>query len=435
MEDGLTLAQSESSDSSHARAWMRAVQLGFHEPDLDEEVIRRLETFLDMPGFVATTVFRKSAAKFSGAMDVSVGTFARFLAPVNLGAAEVTAGLPTEVDVLPTHKRRGLLWTMMALDVEQLVDEGCPLLLLMASDAQIYERFGFERVVGTFLVSFDPRGLQMRESVKQSLQGYNIGWVDRESVVDVTTEIYARVHAMTRGSIARWDSYLPHHYFPGSLEGVDRKQRCFICSDPSGTPTGFVFYEVKSESDRFVLSILDMAYTDGSTELALWQHLLSIEMIDEVTYSQFTASGPGGGSPLFRAVTDSRAIKVLGRTDFLWAKVLDPIACLEARSYSTSASAAWMSAQFRVEDPDGYASGFYRLELGEGRARVQRLDDREDYLGVTVTANALAALVFASASVTELAEVGLIQGLPRSEWETWDALFTPVGPARTSTQF
>ena len=363
---------------------MRAAQLGFHEPDLDEEVIRRLETFLDMPGFVATTVFRKSAAKFSGAMDVSVGTFARFLAPVNLGAAEVTAGLPTEVNVLPTHKRRGL---------------------------------------------------QMRESVKQSLQGYNIGWVDRESVVDVTTEIYARVHAMTRGSIARWDSYLPHHYFPGSLEGVDRKQRCFICSDPSGTPTGFVFYEVKSESDRFVLSILDMAYTDGSTELALWQHLLSIEMIDEVTYSQFTASGPGGGSPLFRAVTDSRAIKVLGRTDFLWAKVLDPIACLEARSYSTSASAAWMSAQFRVEDPDGYASGFYRLELGEGRARVQRLDDREDYLGVTVTANALAALVFASASVTELAEVGLIQGLPRSEWETWDALFTPVGPARTSTQF
>ena len=254
-------------------------------------------------------------------------------------------------------------------------------------------------------------------------------------MVDVTTEIYARVHAMTRGSIARWDSYLPHHYFPGSLEGVDRTQRCFICSDPSGTPTGFVFYEVKSESDRFVLSILDMAYTDGSTELALWQHLLSIEMIDEVTYSQFTASGPGGGSPLFRAVTDSRAIKVLGRTDFLWAKVLDPIACLEARSYSTSASAAWMSAQFRVEDPDGYASGFYRLELGEGRARVQRLDDREDYLGVTVTANALAALVFASASVTELAEVGLIQGLPRSEWGTWDALFTTVGPARTSTQF
>ena len=55
------------------------------------------------------------------------------------------ATVVTFVAVLPTHRRRGVLSSMMRLQLADVRDGGEPLAILWASESVIYSRYGYGR--------------------------------------------------------------------------------------------------------------------------------------------------------------------------------------------------------------------------------------------------------------------------------------------------
>ena len=185
--------------------------------------------------------------------------------------------------------------------------------------------------------------------------------------------------------------------------------------------------------DHVMFLVRDLDATDPRAEIALWNHLARIEGQTEVSYADMSVS-----NPLRLALVNERAVKVTGVSDFLWARILDPVVCLEARSYSFAAKAAALSATFTVEDPAGYCSGTFQVQLGAEGASVRKLDPTDPAAvgtSTTISVNALDELVFASSSVSDLVRVGMIRGLPADDVVKWDAMFAPATPARFNNFF
>ena len=71
------------------------------------------------------------------------------------GGALVPAAGVSDVSVLPTHRRRGLLRTMMDRLLDDAVAHGEPVAMLTASEGGIYGRFGFGVTIRSCTVEVD----------------------------------------------------------------------------------------------------------------------------------------------------------------------------------------------------------------------------------------------------------------------------------------
>ncbi len=83
--------------------------------------------------------------RFIGAFEgeLAVGGSGAYTFRMTVPGGEVGAAGITAVGVLPTHRRRGILRQMMTELFRQATERGEPVAILWASEAAIYQRFGF----------------------------------------------------------------------------------------------------------------------------------------------------------------------------------------------------------------------------------------------------------------------------------------------------
>ena len=75
--------------------------------------------------------------------DTPVGLSGAYTFRLTTPGGEVGAAGVTLIGVLPTHRRRGILRLMMTRLFEQARERGEPVAILWASEAAIYQRFGY----------------------------------------------------------------------------------------------------------------------------------------------------------------------------------------------------------------------------------------------------------------------------------------------------
>jgi predicted acetyltransferase len=111
------------------------------------------------------------------------------------GGDAPTAGV-TVVGVLPTHRRRGVLTTMIRTLLDDARDRGEPLAYLWASEATIYGRFGFglASMVGEMTLSRD----RVRFAVPFEQRGV-VRLVGEEESVRLFTPLYEQMYAQRPG--------------------------------------------------------------------------------------------------------------------------------------------------------------------------------------------------------------------------------------------
>lgn len=100
------------------------------------------------PGDVALRAAAGELGRVQGAFDSEtggcVGTFRSFTQELTVpGGATVTASAVTNVSVLPTHRRQGLLTRMMAAEFAAATARGDVLSTLIAAEYPIYGRYGY----------------------------------------------------------------------------------------------------------------------------------------------------------------------------------------------------------------------------------------------------------------------------------------------------
>ena len=344
-------------------------------PDLD----RALETYhrVDSAAFGDPPDPRHRAAKrplvdptrwylaeLDGEPCGGVGSFATHLSLP--GGATVPVGGVSDVGVLPTHRRRGVLSALMERQLHDLAERGDVAAVLHASEASIYRRFGFGPAVRWRQIAIDVRRAPFHDRWPDPGGSYRL--VPRQEAHVACAAIHDRAMRARHGSLARssewWQVVL------GDVElylGGGERRMVILHLDRSGTPDGYVIYEVAQDwsggQAHHRLDVWELVGADPSVELGLWRTVLDHDLVASV-------SGPVPvDHPLFDVVVDPRQVRTRWDQDLLWARLLDVPAALGSRTYDED-GALRLGVSDRAHPS---AAGTYELVVEGGKGRCERV--------------------------------------------------------------
>lgn len=367
------------------RPYAQAVTFGFNEPPITND--RLIELHLDWA--------RKDAHRLRGVWDDHAGmplspvaTFASWDGTINAGAGLVAANFISNVTVRPTHKRRGLLRTMMTHDLREAQQRGLTLATLTATDAAIYGRFGFGSATRRVGVEIDSRE---RFALRVPTVG-RCEYATPSEVLDLRNRLFAQHHLSRRGSHSR-PSYYDVLDFDWEKQADDRTLRAIVHLDGSQNPDGVALFRIQQER----ISVEDLQSSNANAEIALWDLLCGVELVNKVTSRTFDPR-----SALPWALRDPRVITSKPSADHFWLRILDVAGALEARGFEADGRLV-----LDVSDPLGLTGGRFLLKVEQGRAEVAETTEAADLrLGIAE----LGSLYLGLADVRILAALGLAEG-------------------------
>lgn len=315
----------------------------------------------------------------------------RFDTVVPGGARLATAGV-TRVGVLPTATRHGLLSRMMRQLLVASRDEGRVLASLRASEAVIYRRFGFGIAADGVSVTVDSRRARPLPNVASG----SIRVLPRDEILDVVPPLYDRV-ADRPGVISR-PRFLWQRYLEAALGG-DKASFVAVHTSAAGEDDGFVHYTVAwtegPGESHGTGEVHDLWGADPSVELALWDHLLGIDLVRTYEVEERPID-----DVLRVAAHDPRAYQTTHRYDEQWVRLLDVERALGARVF-----AAGPSVRIAVRDPL-FSDNTDVFEIAADGA-VSRSSAAAD---LTCDIDALSAAFLGTTPWWELSAAGRVQG-------------------------
>ena len=310
-------------------------------------------------------------AEVDGESCGGVGSFATELGLP--GGASVPVGGVSDVGVLPTHRRRGVLSALMDRQLADLVGRGEIAAVLHASEASIYRRFGFGPAVRWRHISMEARRATYRPDWPQPGGSYRM--VPREEAHSSCAAVHERARLARHGSLARSEAWW--QVVLGEVElylGGGTRRMVVQHLDDDGDPDGYAIYEVaqdwSSGQARHRLDVWELVGVTAAVELGLWRTLLDHDLVHSVT-------GPVPvDHVLWDVVVDPRQVRTAWDQDLLWARLLDVSAALSARTYGAAGSLAIEVRQERGDD----VAGTYRLcsEHEGATGNCTRTDDEPD---------------------------------------------------------
>ncbi|KFU82467.1 Predicted acetyltransferase [Amycolatopsis lurida] len=292
-----------------------------------------------------------AAGKFAAFDDhgTPVGITSSFEVELTVpGGQKLVTAAVDGVGVRADWTRRGILTSMMAVQLEDLAARGVPLAALHASEAVIYGRFGYGAATFCRGVSVERPRAQLRDGVGRD--GV-VRFVTPAEAVERVPALYNRFGGTRPGFVSR-----PAGWWPGFFDRVvtgNDGYRVAVHSGPDGDD-GFVVYQTIDTRDRQAPergALLDIRELHAATPQAwagLWRFLLSIDLVSAVA-----GRGRPLDEPLAELVTDPRAVNTTEVIDDLWLRLVDVLAALRARSYGTAEPVVLEVHDKQLPDNDG----------------------------------------------------------------------------------
>lgn len=394
------------------RRWADTVNVAFGEPT-DEALWKVDQTVLEP---------ERTLGAYDGETLVGGGSAFSFRMTVPGGARVRTAGV-TGVGVMPTHRRRGILRSLMARQLADVRSGGEPLAALVASEGSIYQRFGYG--IGMLLGEIDVQ--RDRASFRTDVPAVgSIRLVDKEEARRLMPIVYEPVCANTPGFIERapawWDERLAD--VDAHRRGAGPQYRAIYERD--GEVRGYVRYRIKGEwtniASASVLIVNELIGTDAVAERELWRYIFGVDLIARIVYRW----GPPS-HPLLLMVAEPRRLQ-LRISDAIWLRVVDVPAALSARGYAADGEIVLdVSDEFLPE-----AAGRWRLTVSDGRATVRPTTDPAD---LALDTTDLAAAYMGTFSFADLARAARTEELTAGARTRADLLFSVGVRAWCSTPF
>src|SRR5215469_6678143 len=221
----------------------------------------------------------RSLAAFDGDEIIGTTMIMSFDMAVPGGEEVATAGV-TSVAVLPSHRRRGVLSSLMATQLADISAGAEPVAALFASETPIYGRYGYGAAT-THLRFHIRRGEGM---LNPPANPPALRIVDPKSAIDSLKQVYDTVRKTRPGMLTRshayWDTSLADHDF---LREGSTLTHCVVAEDDSG-PRGYALYSAKptwgaDDLPAHELHVRDLFGTDRDATVALWADLLSRDLV------------------------------------------------------------------------------------------------------------------------------------------------------------
>jgi predicted acetyltransferase len=333
--------------------------------------------------------------------DQCVGTSGAFSFRVTVpGGTSVPAAGITMVTVAATHRRRGLLRSMMRRQLDDIRSWGEPLAVLTASEPVIYGRFGYGIATHQYNVEIDTT--RVRLSVPPGTDDVRLQYAAPADVLDACEAVYARLVPGRPGMLARrpgWDRAMLLD--PESERDGASPLQCVV-AERDDEVVGYARYRIKQDGDHrgagFTVRLDQLEALDPATHAALWRFLFEIDL---------TSTLHAYGRPVDEAwqhmVSDIRRCAVRMR-DALHVRLVDVGAALEARTYQ-----APVDVVFEVEDVFcPWNEGRWRLTGDTKGATCVRTSDAAD---LALSVRELGAAYLGGVSLASLAAAGRVREL------------------------
>jgi len=318
-----------------------------------------------------------------------------------------TAGV-TVVGVYPTHRRRGVMRSLMRAQLDDAHERGEPLAALWASEETIYGRFGYglasfcgeialPREYTAFAQHFEPAG--------------TLRMLEPERVLDSLSPVYERVRLQWPGMFSRSKLWWENREIADPEERRDGAgPKRWVAYERDGAIEGYAAYRHKpgfeAGSTKAELVVVEALGATPEALRDLWGYLLAVDWV--ATVKAFLLPPD---HPLFLLLATPRRMRYrMG--DSLWIRLIDVGAALSGRQYSTNGSIV-----FEVADEFcPWNEGRWKLEDG-----VAKRTDANAELSLPV--QSLGSALLGGVSFAELSRAGRVEELTDGALGRADALF------------
>jgi len=316
MHDDTMELRQPAADPESLRNWIRPVSTAFADEYTDAmfDIDRQLWEPDRLIGAVDGETWVAGASAYSMHLTVPGGTVR-------------AAGL-SDVGVVPTHRRRGVLTKMMRWLLDQAVERGEPVSILHASEGAIYPHFGFG--LATLQGSFETDRSAIRFARPAEPLG-RVRLVEGDEAMRLIPPIFEALVGNRVGEVSRTPEKWRLQILADDpwRRSVGIKNNALL--EVGGEPRGYAIYRNKSDWDergpKGTLTILEVTGLDPAAERALWEWLIGIDLVRKIVAWRTPVP-----HPLFLQIEDPRR---LGLTvgDGVWVRLVNLPAALEARSY------------------------------------------------------------------------------------------------------
>jgi predicted acetyltransferase len=360
----------------------------------------RMQRFLDQ-----ITAERMHAAWENGSIVGGAGAFAFDLSVP--GGDLPTAGVSV-VGVYPTHRRRGVLRSLMRAQLDSAHERGEPLAALWASEETIYGRFGYglasfcgeiklAHEYTSFAQPFEPEG--------------TIRLLDRDETREVVPPVYERVSAQWPGMFSRDELWWDQRELDDPedrREGAGPKR--WVAYERAGSVDAYAAYRHKPGWDEgstvAELRVVEALAATPTAERDLWAYLLAIDWKANVHASLL----PPDHALFFLLATPRRLRYRMG--DGLWVRLVDVGAALSGRKYSADGEIV-----FEVSDEFcPWNEGRWKLADGAASRTAEDAD-------IALSAQALGSAYLGGVSFASLGRAGRAEELQDGALMRADGLF------------
>ncbi len=244
------------------------------------------------------------------------------------GGASVPMGGVTWVSVAATHRRQGLMRRVMDAVHDDIDERGEPLASLHASEGGIYEHLGYGIATRERVTSLDPRSTGFRSEYR--IAPGSVRYVEAAEVAAVTSEIWDRFRRLRAGEADRERLYQEYLAETRQRASGEESAVAYLAHRD-----GYAAYRTTTHWNdgrpAHRLNLLELAAVTPEAHAALWQTLLGIDLIGEITSHKVPLD-----DPLPFLLDNQRALHTTAVNDGVWVNVRDVAICFGARTYRTT---------------------------------------------------------------------------------------------------
>jgi predicted acetyltransferase len=278
--------------------------------------------------------FDRTLAAFDG--PDMVGTTCVFSMQMSVPGGMLPVAGVSGVAVLPSHRRRGILSSLMRQQLSDIRDRGEAVAALFASEAAIYGRFGYG--VSTLQLDLmidrgDGRVPVTGPGSGSGAESPRLRLADPQEAQAELAAVFAAAVPTRPGMPVRderwWDFWLwdPEHRRDGYST-----ESCVIAEDETG-PRGYALYSGKPDHDEYgiprgELRVREMVANDPAAAAAIWNDLLGRDLVSRVRARMRPAD-----EPLLHLLPDLRRARPR-IADGLWIRLVSVPEALARRCYA-----------------------------------------------------------------------------------------------------
>lgn len=395
----------------------------------DREAAIRALAEMDETAFGETFTDEEITSPIFGVMDDDrtflawdgtqvVGTSANFSLDVSVpGGSVATAGV-TFIGVRPTHRRQGVMSTMLDILHADGVSRREPLAALWAADPAIYPRFGYGCATQLLRTEVPcSTGALTGAPVDDSLRFRMLP--PAGSLAEIAP-IYEGVRA-SRGGVPLLDErwHARQTWDPSSSRNGASALFDVLVEDDSGV-RGFMRYNIKPDwtgaHSNGTLNIYRLMSADPAAHAALWRYALTFDLVSKVSWFNAPADDP------IQLWLQQPRHSTRQLEDSLYIRILDLPAALGARTYTTSIDIVLNVTDDRFPDN----AGRWRLAGGPEGGTCERTSAPAD---LSLDVRVLGAAYLGGVSLPTLHLAGWVEQHTPGALVRFDHAFrTPLAP-------